>query len=78
MSVEGAGGEKAVRWRLRCARDSKPLADVFLRQGTVSGHFAVPAGCDAQWLELEGVASEDRATIELTIRQLQLASEAGS
>lgn len=78
MSVEGAGGEKAVRWRLRCARDSKPLAEVFLRQGTVSGRFAVPAKCDAQWLELEGVASENRTTIELTIRQLQLAGEAGS
>lgn len=78
MSVEGAGGEKALRWRLRCARDSKPLGEIFLRQGPVSGRFAVPAGCDAQWLELEGIASENRATIELTIRQLQLAREVGA
>ena len=78
ISAEGAAGEKAVRWRLRCAGDSKPLAELFLRPGTVSGRFTVPAGCNAQWLELEGVASENRATIELTLRQLQLVREAGS
>lgn len=76
--VEGTGGEKAARWRLRCARGSNPLAELFLARGAVSGHFAVPAGCDAQWLELEGLASESRATTDLTIRQLQLVPEARS
>lgn len=76
--VDGTGGEKAARWRLRCARGSKPLAELFLTKGAVSGRFAVPDGCEAQWLELEGLASENRATTDLTIRQLQLVPEARS
>lgn len=76
MRVDGAGGGNRLRWRLRCAADSKTLAGVFLRPGMVGGRFAVPAGCDAQWLELEGVAGENRAAVELTIRQLRLSGEA--
>jgi hypothetical protein len=71
-SVEGAGGDGAIHWVLRCAEGQKTLADIRLRPGAVSGGFTVPAGCQAQWLELQGIAADTPAITDLTIRGLRL------
>ena len=74
MTVEDASGEvRAVRWHIRCAKNAKSLADLPLRAGTNAIAFDVPLGCDAQWLDLRGVAGDSPRTTELTIRGLQLA-----
>jgi len=74
MTVEDASGEvRAVRWHIRCAKNAKSLADLPLRAGTNAIAFDVPLGCDAQWLDLRGVAGDLPRTTELTIRGLQLA-----
>lgn len=72
-AVEGEGVKSGVLWLVRCARDSRPLGSLPLRRGTISGRFTVPNGCEAQWLELQGIASDSPATIELTLRDLRLA-----
>jgi hypothetical protein len=78
MVVEGAGGEDgAVRWLIRCPKTKKRLAELPLREGDNAVTFEVPAGCDAQWLELRGVANDLPRTIEFTIRNLQLTAGAG-
>lgn len=72
MTVEDASGQvDAVRWHIRCTK-GRSLADLPLRAGTNAMAFHVPAGCDAQWLELRGVAGDLPRTTELTIRGLQL------
>lgn len=78
MSVSGAGGEEgAIRWIVRCAKADKVLAQLPLRAGTVSGSFAVPAGCEAEWLELQGLPGDLPRTTELKIRDLRLTAGPG-
>lgn len=72
MSVDGAGGEGAIHWILRCGQEQKAFVDLPLRAGAVAGNFDVPDGCQAQWLELQGIAGETPAVTELTIRGLRL------
>lgn len=72
-----AGGEGAVRWSLRCAGTNRVLADVPVKAGAITATFAVPRGCDAQWLELQGLAGDPPRTTELKLSDLQLAAEPG-
>lgn len=72
-SVRGEAGEGAIRWLVRCSDDSRLLGSLPLRRGAISGQFAVPDGCEGQWLELQGVASESPVTVELTLSNLRLA-----
>lgn len=76
MRVADAGGEaSAVRWVARCAKAGEVLAELPLRAGPVAGGFAVPAGCEAQWLELQGVAGDVPRTTELSISGFRLTAE---
>ena len=76
MNVEDSSGEEsAMRWLIRCPK-AKPLAILPLHKGDNAVAFEVPAGCDAQWLELRGVAGDMPRTSELTIRSLGLAEGA--
>jgi hypothetical protein len=78
MRVADANGDAgAIRWALRCANRDAVLADLPLRTGTAAIGFDVPAGCDAQWLELNGIAGDTPQTTELTIRDLHLAAGDG-
>jgi tetratricopeptide (TPR) repeat protein len=78
MNVAEVDGEAgALHWTLRCANVNKDLADIPLRSGMAVGGFAVPAGCEAQWLELQGLASDSPQTTELGIHDLRLIAEAG-
>lgn len=78
MSVPDTAGEAgAIRWVVRCARPAKMLARLPLRAGPISGGFAVPDGCDAQWLELQGVPNDLPRTTELKIRDLRLTASPG-
>jgi hypothetical protein len=73
MTIEAAGREEgAIRWSVRCAAEKMPLADLPLRAGNNAVEFGVPPGCEAQWLELRGMAGDLPRTSELTIRGLQL------
>ena len=72
MRVDGSGSEAALHWTLQCAGDRKQLADVPLRAGPNAADFDVPSGCEAQWLELRGVAEDAPRTTELTVRELRL------
>jgi tetratricopeptide (TPR) repeat protein len=78
MRVADVGGDgAAVRWTVRCAGAQGLIGQIPLREGQVSGTFAVQPTCAAQWLELQGMAGEVPRTTELTIRDLQLAARAG-
>ncbi len=73
MTIEVAGSEEgAIRWSIRCAAEKEPFAELTLRAGNNAVAFDVPSGCDAQWLELQGLAGDMPRTSELTIRNLQL------
>ena len=78
-SVSDASGEvAAIRWLVRCAKADKVLAQLPLRAGSVAGGFAVPAECEAQWLELQGVAGDLPRTSELKIHDLRLTAGPGA
>lgn len=72
MQVGAAGNDGSVRWTLRCADADRVIAQIPLRPGVAAAAFVVPAGCAAQWLELEGIPAESPRTGELTIRGLRL------
>lgn len=73
LSASAEGSDAAgLRWVVRCADPQRDLLVLNLRRGPVSGAFAVPADCRAQWLELRGVASESPRTTEVKIRGLRL------
>ena len=73
--AEGGRNEGATHWILRCAAGGKVLGDLPLKAGAVGVAFAVPPGCEAQWLELQGVAGDMPQTTELKLQELRLASE---
>ena len=73
MTIDGTRGEAgSVGWLIRCASEKQSLARLPLRDGEAAVTFVIPAGCDAQWLELHGAAGDLPATSELTIRDLAL------
>jgi hypothetical protein len=77
MTIGGATGDDgAVNWILRCAGTNQVLADLPLKAGAITVTFGVPPGCQAQWLELQGLAGEMPRTSELKLSNLQLAAEA--
>jgi hypothetical protein len=75
--ADASGDEGALHWNLRCAGTNTVLADAQLGTGKRAAVFSIPAGCQAQWLELQGVAGEMPRTSALKVRDLQLAAEAG-
>ena len=75
MTVSDVVGEAgAIRWTVRCGTAGPMLVELPVRAGSVAGRFAVPAGCEAQWLELQGVAGDMPRTTELKLADLQLTS----
>jgi hypothetical protein len=72
MTVEGAGGETAVAWRLRCADGRIPLPGLALKPSAAAAALTVPDKCEAQWLELRGVAGESPRITEVKLRNLRL------
>lgn len=78
-NVSDASGEAgAVRWVVRCAKADKVLAQLPVRAGSVAGGFAVPADCEAQWLQLQGLAGDLPGTTELKIGDLRLTAGPGA
>ena len=73
MAVERARGSKgALRWVLRCVPGQTVLKEILVEPESSAGDFAVPAGCEAQWLELTGVPGDVPETSELAITALRL------
>lgn len=72
--TEASGEVGAIHWVVRCAKPKRTVARLPLREGTSAGGFAIPADCDAQWLELQGVAGDMPRTTELKLRGLELGS----
>lgn len=70
-------GEAGISWTARCADSPQPLVTLRLRPGTTAGEFSVPPNCQAQWLELQGMAGDLPRVSELTIRGLRLVRRAG-
>ena len=70
----GDGGQGALHWLVRCAKPDKPLLDLPLRAGAVAADFAVPAGCEAQWLRLQAMPTDSPQTTEVKIHDLRLAA----
>jgi hypothetical protein len=70
----GDGGQGALHWLVRCAKPDKPLLDLPLRAGLVAADFAVPAGCEAQWLRLQAMPADSPQTTEVKIHDLRLAA----
>lgn len=66
---------RALTWSIRCDKAQAPISampvDVL---ATRPWAFAVPASCNAQWLELSGVSSDIAHQSEITIANLKLAS----
>jgi hypothetical protein len=78
MDVAGPGGDEgAIHWIMRCEGAERILVDLPLRAGTAAASFAVPAGCDAQWLELRGIPGDLSRTIEFKVHDLHLAAGTG-
>jgi hypothetical protein len=77
MQVNGSSG--SLVWRVRCLPSSNEIATIGLdHSGNVAGTFTIaPAGCQAQKLELSGVAPELPEQADVTISRLRLQAEAG-
>lgn len=72
MNVEAGDDSGTVHWVLRCLPVNKPIADLKLHAGRNSGQFSIPGTCQAQSLELVGVAADSPDNTQLTIRNLKL------
>jgi hypothetical protein len=71
--VEAATHPEALRWSVRCARSTEPLASIGLDEAAARGwSFAVPANCGAQWLELRGRSGDVAQQSDVTIGPLGL------
>jgi hypothetical protein len=69
----GASHPEALNWTVRCVRGTNELARVNLDQAAAHGvPFQVPAGCGAQWLELNGSAAELPQQSDVSISGLSL------
>ena len=75
--ADASGSAGALHWTLRCANKNLALADLPLRAGLAASRFMVPGDCQAQWLELQGLAGDTPQTTELAVHDLRLAAEAG-
>ena len=70
-SKDGSG---ALYWLLRCDTDAGEITRAPIWQGGMA--FTVPAGCPAQWLELNGRASDFGRQSETAIGPLSLSKVA--
>jgi hypothetical protein len=69
----GDGGQPALHWLVNCAKPVKTLLDLPLKAGAATADFAVPAGCEAQWLRLQAIPTDSPQTTEVKIHDLRLA-----
>lgn len=65
---------EAISWSLRCDKASDPFATIAVDAAATRGlEFAVPANCQAQWLELSGRSGDIAQQSDVTITDLRLA-----
>lgn len=63
-------------WSVRCDQGKAPLAQFPMRTpGSYNWTFTVPAGCAAQWIELNGRAQDMSGRSDLVISGLELTRE---
>lgn len=75
--LPGASHPDALNWIVRCNKGDE-LARVGLGEAAARGvAFQVPAGCAAQWLELDGSSSDMPQQSDVAIRGLGLAGGRG-
>lgn len=66
---------QAVAWSVRCDKAPLPLAIFPIRgPGISTWSFSVPAGCPAQWLQLDGRAQDINGPSDLSIARIDLRS----
>lgn len=66
---------RPLTWSIRCDKAQAPFSATPV--DVISAHpwnFTVPAGCNAQWLELSGVSSDIAHQSEITIANVKLTS----
>ncbi|MES2147990.1 MAG: hypothetical protein V4491_09090 [Pseudomonadota bacterium] len=64
---------QAMAWSVRCDKSPLPLATFPIRgPGAFSWAFSVPAGCPAQWLQLDGRAQDINGPSDLSIARIDL------
>ena len=68
----GGGPADLLFWEVRCASGKPPAEIARVPAGRGSLEFVVPANCPAQWLELNGRASDFGRETELAIGPLSL------
>ena len=86
FQVEGSASGEGSRlvWRLYCLGETKPLMelpllDVGYAPKRLSAAFSVPpTGCDAQWLRLDGNATEFPKAQIAAIRDVRVARQGGA
>ena len=62
---------ETLHWSIRCAKSGEVLATIGVDEAASRGWtFAVPANCDAQWLELSGRSGDIAQQAEATIAGL--------
>lgn len=74
-AVDASGEPGSLHWIVRCAGSDLVLLDLPLRSGVLGTDFRVPAGCPAQWVELQGQTGDVPQTTGLRVRDLRLAAE---
>jgi hypothetical protein len=76
LSLRVVGGSvhaEALNWSLRCDKASQELVRISLGDAAAHGWtFQVPAGCAAQWIELNGASSDMPQQSDVTITGLTL------
>jgi hypothetical protein len=85
LRAEGdAKGEGSIlSWTLSCAGSKAPIVRLPLKgiasaPRLLAAGFAIPAGCPAQWLRLEGSPGDVASEQDVTLSNLQLTGPAGS
>ena len=66
------GRAKILNWSIWCDKAAAPISSVALDKAAGGWRFAVPAGCDAQWLKLSGSSSDLAQQLDMTIADLKL------
>ena len=74
----GSSHAEALNWSLRCDAGGQELGQTGLNDAAAHGWtFQVPAGCAAQWLELNGASSDLPQQSDVTINSLTLTRGSG-
>ena len=80
MDVSGQAGDgSGVAWSLACVPGNQPILSLPLKQGqrSVTADFAVPSGCSAQRLQLNGSVGDFPQSLDFTVAGLTLTRIAG-